>query len=79
MGFDGQYWAYNNNLPVASLQKAWERGEDFRWYCTACYASWWNMSDWMEVREALNLEHKSKKRQLRAQHWRKCKAVCRKE
>ena len=78
-GFDGQYWAYNNNLPVASLQKAWERGEDFRWYCTACYASWWNMSDWMEVREALHLEHKSKKRQLRAEHWRKHKEVCRRE
>ena len=78
-GFDGQYWAYDHNLPVASLQKEWERGRDFRWYCTACYATWWNMTDFTEVREALHLEHKSKKRQLRAQHWRKHKAVCRRE
>ena len=56
-GFDGQYWAYNNNSPVASLHEQWERGRDFRWYCTACYASWWNMTDFTEVREALHLEH----------------------
>ena len=75
-GFDGQYWAYNNNSPVASLHEEWERGRDFRWYCTACYATWWNMTDFTEVREALHLEHKTKKRRLRAQHWREHKEVC---
>ena len=74
-GFDGQYWAYNYNSPVASLHEEWERGRDFRWYCTACYATWWNMTDFTEVREALHLEHKTKKRRLRAEHWREHKEV----
>ena len=59
-GFDGQYWAYDNNSPVASLHEQWERGRDFRWYCTACYAYWWNMTDFTEVREALQLEQKQR-------------------
>ena len=74
-GFDGQYWAYDNKSPLASLPEQWERGRDFRWYCTACYAYWWKMTDFTKVRRALLLEEKAKKRRLRTQRWRRQHSV----
>ena len=68
--FDGQYWAYDNKSPNHVLQEQWERGRDFRWFCTACYARWWNVNDLVEVRRRLGLLEKVKARVRLAQEWR---------
>ena len=68
--FDGQYWAYDNKSPNHVLQEQLERGRDFRWFCTACYARWWSVNDLEEVRRRLGLLEKVKARMRRAQEWR---------
>ena len=68
--FDGAYLTYDNKTPIQFLPQQWEQGRDFRWFCTMCYARWWNMNDLGEVRKRLGLMAKVESRKARAEKWR---------
>ena len=68
--FDGAYLTYDNKSPIELLPQQWEQGRDFRWFCTMCYARWWNMNDLGEVRQRLGLMAKVEARKARAEKWR---------
>ena len=65
--FDGAYLTYDNKTPIQFLPQQWEQGRDFRWFCTMCYARWWNMNDLGEVRKRLGLMAKVETRKARAE------------
>ena len=64
--FDGAYSSYDNKTPLEFLPKLWERGRDFRWYCTMCYAKWWEEDDLAKVRHRIGLTAKVERRKARA-------------
>ena len=70
-GFDGAYYRYDNKTQIEFLPRLWEQGQDFRWYCTMCYAKSFREDDLSKVRERIGLNARMEKRQARTQAWRK--------
>ena len=56
--FDGAYMAYDNTTPIEFLPQQWERGKDFRWFCTMCYGKRWDDDDLSRIRQRIGLRAK---------------------
>ena len=69
-GFDGAYCSYDNKTQIQFLQRLWEQGKDFRWYCTMCYSKWWRTADLSIVRQQLGLTARTERRKARTEVWR---------
>ena len=67
--------SYDNKTPIEFLPKQWERGRDFRWFCTMCYAKWWDEDDLGKVRGRLGLTAKVERRKAWAENWRASQCV----